>query len=149
MSDTPDIRRARWVRIVSEGPDGSTVTDPLGGGEAAVIGDPISDVALTVADSVVDLTDVAGGIPATAKWARVEAQCAWAPKEYSDPDLTVEVSDRIRYRYAGTAPTATAGFFLTDGDPLVIPEELLESFQFILDGEASAATASLFVTFHE
>ena len=112
------------------------------------VGAPISSATLTVAGTAVDLTDVAGGIPATAKWARVEAQCAWAPKVYEDPALTVEVSDRIRYAYAGTAPTATLGFYLTDGDPLLIPEELLEAFKFILDDEASAANATLFVTFH-
>ena len=117
-------------------------------GAVSSVGAPISSASLTVAGTAVDLTDVSGGIPVAAKWARVEAQCAWAPKEYADPALTVEVSDRIRYTYVGDAPTATSGFFLADGDPLLIPEELLEAFKFILDDDASAANASLFVTFH-
>ena len=117
-------------------------------GAVSSVGAPISSATLTVAGTAVDLTDVSGGIPEAAKWARVEAQCAWAPKEYADPDLTVEVSDRVRYTYVGDAPTATSGFFLMDGDPLLIPEELLEAFKFILDDEASAANATLFVTFH-
>ena len=113
------------------------------------VGAPISSAALTVTEYVAGLSDVDGGIPATAKWARLEAQCAWAPKVYEDPALTVEVSDRIRYTYVGDAPTSTSGFFLTDGDPLLIPEELLEAFQFVLDDDASEASAALFVTFHE
>ena len=117
-------------------------------GVVSSVGAPISSATLTVAGTVVDLTDVSGGIPVAAKWARVEAQCAWAPKVYEDPALTVEVSDRIRYSYTATAPTATSGFFLADGDPLLISEDLLEAFKFILDDDASAANATLFITFH-